>query len=80
MVAVDSASVDLPIQFLRSLPLLAMVPLFQLWFGTYVIGEVLFVSYGIGVIVFAGSVNAVRNVPQIYLDNARSLGASQATL
>lgn len=72
--------VDLPIQFLRSLPLLAMVPLFQLWFGTYVIGEVLFVSYGIGVIVFAGSVNAVRNVPQIYLDNARSLGASQATL
>jgi sulfonate transport system permease protein len=56
------------------------VPLFQLWFGTYVIGEVLFVSYGIGVIVFAGSVNAVRNVPQIYLDNARSLGASQATL
>jgi sulfonate transport system permease protein len=72
--------VDLPIQFLRSLPLLAMVPLFQLWFGTYVIGEVLFVSYGIGVIVFAGCVNAVRNVPQIYLDNARSLGASQAML
>ena len=27
------------------------------------------------VIVFAGTVNAVRNVPQIYLDNARSLGA-----
>ncbi len=25
--------VDLPLQFLRTLPLLAMVPLFQLWFG-----------------------------------------------
>ncbi len=57
-----------------------MVPLFQLWFGTQFIGEVLFVAYGIGVIVFAGTVNAVRNVPQIYLDNARALGASQFRL
>ncbi|MDQ0390303.1 ABC transporter permease [Labrys monachus] len=72
--------VDLPVQFLRTLPLLAMVPLFQLWFGTEFIGEILFVAYGIGVIVFAGTVNAVRNVPQIYIDNARTLGASQARL
>jgi sulfonate transport system permease protein len=72
--------VDLPIQFLRALPLLAMVPLFQLWFGIRYTGEVLFVAYGIGVIFFAGTVNAVRNVPQIYIDNARSLGASRAML
>jgi sulfonate transport system permease protein len=72
--------VDLPIQFLRGLPLLAMVPLFQLWFGIRYTGEVLFVAYGIGVIVFAGTVNAVRNVPQIYIDNARSFGASRAVL
>jgi sulfonate transport system permease protein len=70
--------VDLPIQFLRTLPLLAMVPLFQLWFGTDWIGEVMFVAYGIGVIVFAGTVNAVRNIPAIYLDNARALGASHS--
>lgn len=69
--------VDLPLQFLRTLPLLAMVPLFQLWFGTYFLGQVLFVAYGIGVIVFAGTVNAVRNVPPIFLDNARVLGASR---
>ena len=72
--------VDLPIQFLRALPLLAMVPLFQLWFGTYLVGQILFVAYGVGVIFFAGTVNAVRNVPQIYLDNARSLGASRLML
>jgi sulfonate transport system permease protein len=71
---------DWPLQFLRTLPLLAMVPLFQLWFGTYFFGEVLFVAYGIAVIVFAGTVNAVRNVPPIYIDNARSLGASRWTL
>jgi sulfonate transport system permease protein len=72
--------VELPVQFLRTLPLLAMVPLFQLWFGTYFMGKVLFVAYGIGVIVFAGTVNAVRNVPEIYIDNARALGASRLTL
>ena len=72
--------VQLPTQFLRALPLLAMVPLFQLWFGTYFYGQVLFVSYGVGMIVFAGVVNAVRNVPQIYIDNARVLGASRAHL
>ena len=72
--------VDLPVQFLRTLPLLAMVPLFQLWFGTEFLGKVLFIAYGIGVIVFAGTVNAVRNVPPIYIDNARALGASRLTL
>jgi sulfonate transport system permease protein len=72
--------VQLPTQFLRALPLLAMVPLFQLWFGTYFYGQVLFVSYGVGMIVFAGVVNAVRNVPQIYIDNARVLGASRVHL
>ena len=66
MVALEPQAGRLPTQFLRALPLLAMVPLFQLWFGTYFFGQVLFVAYGVGVIVFAGVVNAVRNVPQIY--------------
>jgi sulfonate transport system permease protein len=69
--------VDLPLQFLRTLPLLAMVPLFQLWFGIDFAGKVIFVAYGVGVIFVAGVVNAVRNVPQIYIDNARMLGASR---
>jgi sulfonate transport system permease protein len=69
-----------PTQFLRALPLLAMVPLFQLWFRTYFFGQVLFVAYGVGVIVFAGVVNAVRNVPRIFIDNARALGASRPQL
>jgi sulfonate transport system permease protein len=73
-------AVALPLQFVRSLPLLAMVPLFQLWFGTYFIGKVAFVAYGVGVIFFAGVVNAVKNVPQIYIDNARTLGASRLQL
>ncbi len=69
-----------PVEFLRTLPLLAMVPLFQIWFGIDFIGKVAFVAYGTGVIIFAGIVNAVGNVPQIYIDNARMLGATRLEL
>ena len=72
--------VALPLHFIRTLPLLAMVPLFQLWFGTYFLGKIIFVAYGVGVIFFVGVANAVGNVPQIYLDNARSLGATRLQL
>jgi sulfonate transport system permease protein len=75
---VSRSLVEWPLHFLRALPLLAMVPLFQLWFGATFLGQALFAAYGIGVIVFAGAVNAVRNVPQIHLDHARMLGASQS--
>lgn len=69
--------IDLPVQVMRTLPLLAMVPLFQLWFGTYFMGKVIFIAYGVGVLFIAGTMNAVRNVPAIYIDNARTLGASK---
>lgn len=66
----------LPAHVLRTVPLLAMIPLFQLWFGISFIGIFLFIAYGIGVIFFAGALNAIGNVPRIYIDNARTLGAS----
>lgn len=69
--------VNPPAQFVRALPLLAMIPLFQLWFGLSFIGGVVFVAYGVGVIFFTSVVNAVSNVEQVYLDNARVLGASR---
>lgn len=72
--------IALPSHILRTMPLLAMIPLFQLWFGISFLGIVIFVAYGIGVIFFAGVVNAVSNVPHIYIDNARTLGASRARI
>lgn len=69
--------VNLPIQFLRVLPLLALIPLFQIWFGLSFAGEVSFVAYGVGVIFFAAVVNAVGNVPQVYIQNARTFGVSR---
>ena len=40
-------------------------------------GMVLFVAFGVGVIFFTGTVNAVANIPGIYLDYARTLGANR---
>ena len=70
----------LPAHILRTLPLLAMVPLFQLWFGATFTGMVVFIAYGIAVVFFAATLNAVGNVDRLYIDNARTLGASQATV
>ncbi len=72
--------VSLPIEFLRVLPLLALLPLFQIWFGLSFVGEVSFVIYGVAVIFFAAAVNAVGNVPQVYIQNARTFGASRSYL
>jgi sulfonate transport system permease protein len=72
--------VNLPAQFLRVLPLLALLPLFQIWFGLSFFGEMAFVAYGVGVIFFAAVVNAVANVPKVYIDNARTFGASPLRL
>lgn len=72
--------VSVPAHLLRTLPLLAMVPLFQLWFGISLSGMVIFVAYGIGVVFFAATINAVANVNPVYIDNARTLGASNRTV
>jgi sulfonate transport system permease protein len=70
--------VSLPAQVLRTFPLLGLIPLFQLWFGLTFLGMMLFVAYGVAVIFFTGTVNAVRNIPPIYIDYARTLGANRA--
>jgi sulfonate transport system permease protein len=70
----------IPAHILRTLPLLAMVPLFQLWFGISLSGMVIFVAYGIGVVFFAATINAVANVRPVYIQNARTLGASDAVI
>lgn len=72
--------VALPTNLVRSLPLLAMIPLFSLWFGISLLGMVLFTAYGTGVLFFAGMVNAVDNVPQRYVDSARTQGATKAQI
>lgn len=66
--------------FMRMMPLLAMVPLFALWFGLDTDGPIIFVAYGTGVIFFVTTVTAVGNVPAKYINYAETLGASRLRL
>ena len=66
-----------PLHILRMFPLLAMVPLFQFWFGANTKGAVTFIAYGVGVVYFATTINAVSNIPNKYVEYARTLGASR---
>jgi sulfonate transport system permease protein len=65
-----------PAHVARMLPLLAMVPLFQLWFGLSAEGVIVFVAFSVAVIIFAVALNAIENVPEFYMQFASSLGAS----
>lgn len=65
------------LHIVRMCPLLAMIPLFQFWFGATNTAAIVFVAYGVGVIYLIGTINAVANVPAKYIENARVLGASR---
>jgi sulfonate transport system permease protein len=68
------------VHIVRMTPFLAMIPLFNLWFGANTLGIILFVAYGVAVIMFIGTVNSVRNVPRVYLDRAATVGASRIAI
>ena len=68
---------EFPSHFARMMPLLAMLPLFALWFGNSEIGTVVFVAFAVGIVVFPIALNAIGNVPPYYRLYAASLGASR---
>jgi sulfonate transport system permease protein len=61
----------------RMLPLLALVPLFDLWFGNSEGSAVLFVGFVTFCVTFATTLGAIGTVPAYYEQYARSLGASR---
>jgi sulfonate transport system permease protein len=66
-----------PLNFIRMIPLLAAVPLFQFWLGANTIGTTAFVAIGVFVVLVVATLNAVANVPDMYVESARTLGASR---
>jgi sulfonate transport system permease protein len=68
----------LPSHVVRMLPLLALAPLFNLWFGSTGRGAVLFIALATFAILFITGLTAIANVPGHYLAYARALGASRA--
>jgi sulfonate transport system permease protein len=61
----------------RTVPLLALIPLFILWFGTSEIGKYVYVTYAITVIFTVNTLEAATNLSDRYTEFASSLGASK---
>jgi sulfonate transport system permease protein len=67
----------LPAHLVRMLPLLAVVPLFSLWFGNSELGAILFVALGAFSLLFVWAMTAIGNVPRHYRHYAQTLGAGR---
>lgn len=68
-----------PAHLLRMTPMLAAIPLFAVWFGATTEGMIIFVGYGVAVVLFVGVINAVGNIPHVYFERAQTIGASRLT-
>ncbi len=67
----------LPSHIVRMFPLLALAPLFNLWFGSTARGAISFIALATFTILFVTTLTAIARVPNSYSDYARSLGASR---
>lgn len=69
--------VDAPLQVLRTLPVLAMVPLFILWFGIGETPKILMVALGAMFPVYLNLHKGIRAIDPKLLEMARTLGLSR---
>ena len=67
----------LPANLARMIPILALIPLFLLWFAGTNKGAVLFIAFSVFVMIFVVSLNALENVEPHHARWAASLGASR---
>lgn len=72
--------VGIPLLFIRTIPLLAMIPLFIVWFGGNELGVLLYIAFGSFIMLVINTIEAVRNVPVVYQNYARTLGATRGQL
>lgn len=66
-----------PAGLLRMLPLLAMSPLFTLWFGATTTAGIAFVTFGAFWVVLLATANAVNSLPAHLTEYPRTLGLSR---
>ncbi|MXZ35521.1 MAG: ABC transporter permease subunit [Acidobacteria bacterium] len=66
-----------PMNFLRMIPLLVAAPWLQLVLGRRFLGITIYIAFGVWIILVVATMNAVSNVPDRYIESARTLGASR---
>ena len=69
-------SLDPIIEFIRPLPVIALIPLFILWLGLGELPKIIVVAFASFVTLVVNVREAIKNVPSVYEDAAKSLGAS----
>jgi len=70
------AAVDPPLQMVRALPHLGLIPLFILWFGIGELPKVLLVALGVSFPLYLNTFSAIRQVDPKLLETADILGFS----
>ncbi|AQT82754.1 ABC transporter permease [Mycolicibacterium litorale] len=70
------ATVDPPMQMLRALPHLGLIPLFILWFGIGELPKVLLVALGVSFPLYLNTFSAIRQVDSKLFETADVLGFS----
>ena len=70
------ATVDPPMQMLRALPHLGLIPLFILWFGIGELPKVLLVALGVSFPLYLNTFSAIRQVDPKLFETAQVLGFS----
>jgi ABC-type nitrate/sulfonate/bicarbonate transport system permease component len=60
---------------LRAIPLLALIPLFIYWFGNREAGIYVYIAFGVFIVIGTITYEAIFNIPQVYIHQARLLGA-----
>ena len=65
------------LNFIRTIPILALIPLFLVWFGGSETGNILYIGFAVFAMVVINTVEAIGHVPPVYFHYARTLGASR---
>jgi sulfonate transport system permease protein len=69
-----------PVQILNTIPFLALLPLFIIWFGIGEVSKVAMIALGAGIPVYINLFGAIRNVDARLVEMARAAGAGRLRL
>lgn len=63
--------------FIRPVPIYALIPMFVLWFGIGRTPQIVLIALGCSVMLGVTTAEAIRNIPNIYIEAASTLGADR---
>lgn len=64
------------IMLVKPVPVLALIPMFILWFGLGELGKILFIALGCFFIIVVISLEAIRNINKLYIWAGQALGCN----